>query len=212
MRNNRPKQQLSALPTPVDPRHKAFWDRVYPHALVAARERKTPDPDGVASTVARRLCQKWINEPASILDGTLEVLIERAVFLECRKADTRGAQAAHKNFLVLQDGGLVNPRPGVGHEMKAGVCTDDGVIDEEGWHVVDLVIARLRKKTRRIVYLTLRMGLEPDEIAAALGMKDDTVRQHIRRGLREVDRVLTPYVIDGRLPRAIERQLRKERT
>ena len=211
MRNNRPKQQLSALPTPVDPRHQAFWDRVYPRALAAARDRKTPDPDGVASTVARRLCFQWINEPASIRDGTLKELIARAVFFECRKADKRGAEAAQKNFLVLQDGGLVNPRPRTGHEMKAGVRTDDGVIDEEGWRVVDLVIGRMRKKPRRIVYLRVRMGLEIDEIAAALGMKDDTVRQHVRRGLKEVDRVLTPYAIDGRLPRAIERRLHKER-
>ena len=85
----------------------------------------------------------------------------------------------------------------------------DVVERRESLDLASDAVARMPEPVRTILVLRFRHGLEPVEIADALGMLPATVRSHLHRGLHRLRRTLTyagaAFAMDGdRLPRGLD--------
>jgi len=71
--------------------------------------------------------------------------------------------------------------------------------NEERKDVVFRVLQKLKPVDRGILYLTLAQGLKPQEIAAEMGLKPETIRLRKSRALSRLRRHLEKMKLKGRL-------------
>ena len=169
----------------IESRFVRFRRKGDPAALAAVFDATAPELLRVAMHLSR--------DPAAaedLLQRTFLTAIERAASFDARERLVPwllGILGNHAKEAARKDRRTVDPSRLEPRESADPAATAERAeLSEEAWRAIDAI----EDPARSVLVLRWRHGLEPAEIANALGIPPATVRSHLHRGLERVRRAV----------------------
>lgn len=201
------------MPDPVDPAHKAVFDKMHACARLVARRRRTAaNPDEIANEVTVRLFTRWHKRPESVNEKGRPKLIERNVGKESRKVASRTTYRERKSFEAVEARGVLGAmEDGVPQLVGAGRADGPAMYDERV-AVMHAAMADMDEDVRRYMHLKRIEQWTHAEIAAFHGVSEDAVDRALARANAVLIPIMQEYDDDGRVPPHVAARLREEET